>query len=741
MSLQIASPFQQFFDRDGSPLDNGFVYVGTANLNPETNPLTVYFDDALTIPAAQPLRTSNGYIVRNGSPARLYTSQEDFSLTVRDKNSALVFTVADATSVSDLRTDLALSTGATLVGYGAGTVADALNDINNDLSSLLDADILVNGVADLSGLTYADAPAGKTVYAKAENLLFEVLASGSTNAPYDFTDTGGVKLTFVDGVRQNFSIGVKETAVNEQEAINMAADISDMVGYAASAGTTGGSGYSTYWVRNAYSTDTEGSLRWAVAQATAAGGGIILFQPRGFFNINLTEQIEVPDNVTIDAPGRNAYIWAPYDVTRFKVVGSNVIIRRLSFGATANPATATARDALWIEPSLSDKVWVDQCSFTWAGDGCIDIATLVELVADCRITISKCQFSTHDKASLIGSLACYQLAGRPAWCPTALDDQTIRLFVTMTGNYFHCVGQRQPKVVAQTFVDSVNNVVRMAPFERDDGTTGACYGIFSAQGGCVRSRGDLFLAATGSGYAGVDASTNTYVPPSSGVSTIEGQGASEVVGSVAANSITMTDRETSYIPTPPYTITPASITDTPAGRRAFLEQTQAAAGASADNVSEGTFRWDGSSTLHPNTITQISETNGDGRWLRVDRWNSIPDYPEVITEDQPVIYPLGSNLIVASAEITVPSNGVYFSVDTEGAAATDDLETINGGVDGRMIILRSYLTAQAVTIKDNVGNIRMAGGDFTFTSTTNRITLMFDASLGVSGIWYEISRA
>ena len=129
MSLQIASPFQQFFDRDGSPLDNGFVYIGTVNLNPETNPLTVYFDDALTIPAAQPLRTSNGYIVRNGSPARVYTSQEDFSLTVRDKNSVLVFTVADATSVSDLRTDLALPTGATLVGYGAGTVADALDDV------------------------------------------------------------------------------------------------------------------------------------------------------------------------------------------------------------------------------------------------------------------------------------------------------------------------------------------------------------------------------------------------------------------------------------------------------------------------------------------------------------------------------------------------------------------------------------------------------------------------------------
>ena len=131
MSLQVASPFQQFFDRSGAPLDNGFVYVGTANLNPETNPIAVYYDAALTIPAAQPLRTLNGYIVRNGSPARVYISQEDFSLTVRDKSRVLVFTVAAATSVGDLRTDLALPTGATLVGYGSTTVAGALNTLIN----------------------------------------------------------------------------------------------------------------------------------------------------------------------------------------------------------------------------------------------------------------------------------------------------------------------------------------------------------------------------------------------------------------------------------------------------------------------------------------------------------------------------------------------------------------------------------------------------------------------------------
>jgi hypothetical protein len=158
MSLQIASPFQQFFDRDGSPLDNGFVYIGTVNLNPETNPLTVYFDDALTIPAAQPLRTSNGYIVRNGSPARLYTSQEDFSLTVRDKSSVLVFSVADATSLSNIAvqlsqfiSDLSDGTGSSLVGYnqgGVGAVDRTVQGRLRDSVSVKDFGAVGDGVAD-----------------------------------------------------------------------------------------------------------------------------------------------------------------------------------------------------------------------------------------------------------------------------------------------------------------------------------------------------------------------------------------------------------------------------------------------------------------------------------------------------------------------------------------------------------------------------------------------------------------
>lgn len=86
---QLTPPYPIFTDKDGSPLDAGYLYFGTANLNPETNPIQVYYDSTLTQPAAQPLRTSNGYVMRNGSPALIYANAQ-FSVTVRNKNSELV---------------------------------------------------------------------------------------------------------------------------------------------------------------------------------------------------------------------------------------------------------------------------------------------------------------------------------------------------------------------------------------------------------------------------------------------------------------------------------------------------------------------------------------------------------------------------------------------------------------------------------------------------------------------------
>lgn len=87
----VTPPVKLYTDSDGNPLEGGYIYFGTANQNPEVTPIAMYWDAAGTIPAAQPLRTINGYITRQGSPANIYATG-DCSITVRDSNGALVMT-------------------------------------------------------------------------------------------------------------------------------------------------------------------------------------------------------------------------------------------------------------------------------------------------------------------------------------------------------------------------------------------------------------------------------------------------------------------------------------------------------------------------------------------------------------------------------------------------------------------------------------------------------------------------
>lgn len=93
-NLAELNPFEQFFDLDGRPLDAGYIYVGEPNKDPIDYPVALFWDEAQTIPAAQPLRTVSGYIARSGAPARLYVSG-NYSVLVQDKNAVQVYYEAD----------------------------------------------------------------------------------------------------------------------------------------------------------------------------------------------------------------------------------------------------------------------------------------------------------------------------------------------------------------------------------------------------------------------------------------------------------------------------------------------------------------------------------------------------------------------------------------------------------------------------------------------------------------------
>lgn len=90
-ALSIEPPYPAFAGADGLPLENGYIWIGVVNLNPQVNPIAVYWDSALTISAVQPIRTLNGYPVYLGTSSRFYVNT-DYSIQVLDSKGSVVYT-------------------------------------------------------------------------------------------------------------------------------------------------------------------------------------------------------------------------------------------------------------------------------------------------------------------------------------------------------------------------------------------------------------------------------------------------------------------------------------------------------------------------------------------------------------------------------------------------------------------------------------------------------------------------
>ena len=88
----------------------------------------------------------------------------------------------------------------------------------------------------------------------------------------------------------------------------------------------------------------------------------------------------------------------------------------------------------------------------------------------------------------------------------------------------------------------------------------------------------------------------------------------------------------------------------------------------------------------------------------------------------------------------VTATGSYHRIDTEGDAGTDSLITINGGVDGQLLVLQSAGSARDTTLEDtgDAGGNLFLNGDFTLSHAQDSITLLYSSA--DSG-WIEVSRS
>lgn len=141
-------------------------------------------------------------------------------------------------------------------------------------------------------------------------------------------------------------------------------------------------------------------------------------------------------------------------------------------------------------------------------------------------------------------------------------------------------------------------------------------------------------------------------------------------------------------------------------------------------------------TLAVDTSYLVDGTNADAADVEIPINDLTTHLENVLDGDQGFEQiNLGS-----SDEITISSGAVtvtrtHHRIDTEGNAASDDLETINGGAQGDVLYIRLENAARTVTFKHNTGNIYIPSGlDYALTDANIAIELFFTGAKWVVSV-------
>jgi len=95
----------------------------------------------------------------------------------------------------------------------------------------------------------------------------------------------------------------------------------------------------------------------------------------------------------------------------------------------------------------------------------------------------------------------------------------------------------------------------------------------------------------------------------------------------------------------------------------------------------------------------------------------------------PILSGSATALTIATGAITLTNNSSSYVIDTEGAAATDDLDTISGGQEGQVIWLNTANNSRDITITSGVGNIvNPTGLSITLGNTNNIACLRYNGT-------------
>jgi hypothetical protein len=239
----VKSPFQQFFDLDGKPLE-GKLYIGLPNQDAKQNPLMVYWDAEQQYPAAQPIKIVSGYPSRNGTPTLIYVTQSH-SMLVENQSGRQVFYARELlngvsgqldaetidfspygfiastnvqSALEEVVDDLAAGSGSSLIGFiqsGTGAVARTNQSKARESVSVLDFGGVGDGIADdtaalQAAINEAIALGGADVYLPKKLKLGAITISGKVGIIGFESKT---EITSVAGNYNNFTISSSDVDI------------------------------------------------------------------------------------------------------------------------------------------------------------------------------------------------------------------------------------------------------------------------------------------------------------------------------------------------------------------------------------------------------------------------------------------------------------------------------------------------------------------------------------------------
>jgi hypothetical protein len=106
-----------------------------------------------------------------------------------------------------------------------------------------------------------------------------------------------------------------------------------------------------------------------------------------------------------------------------------------------------------------------------------------------------------------------------------------------------------------------------------------------------------------------------------------------------------------------------------------------------------------------------------------------------VVSNNTAVAALVTSRTIATGVVTVGQFDLSLKLDTEASAATDDLDTISGGVTGQRLICTTTSATRDVTLKDGIGNLRL-NGDFVIGATSDTISLYYNGTN-----WLEVARS